>query len=219
MVADAVLPKPLFHEYETPPVAVTLIEVVVHVNSVTPVLLVMPAIGAVVFDVTMMLAVEVQPLAPVTVTVYVPADVIEADAALPKPLFHEYETPPVAVTLIEVVVHVNSVTPVLLVIPAIGAVVFDVTVMLAVDEQPLELFAVTVYVPADVMVADAVLPKPLFHEYETPPVAVTLIEVVVHVNSVTPVLLVIPAIGAVVFDVTVMLAVEVQPLAPVTVTV
>jgi hypothetical protein len=205
--------------YETPPVAVTLIEEVVHVNSVVSALFVIAAVGVFMLDVTVMLAVEVQPLVFVTVTVYVPADVMLADAALPKPLFHEYETPPVAVTLIDVVVHVNSVTPVLLVIPAVGATVFDVTVMLAVEVQPLVFVTVTVYVPADVMVADAVLPKPLFHEYETPPVAVTLIDVVVHVNSVTPVLLVIPAVGAVVFDVTVMLAVEVQPLAPVTVTV
>ena len=69
MLAVAALPKPLSHEYESPPVAVTLMDVVVHVNSVTPVLLVMPAVGAVVFDVTTMLAVEVQPLAAVTVTV------------------------------------------------------------------------------------------------------------------------------------------------------
>jgi hypothetical protein len=69
MVADAALPKPLFQAYESPPVAVTLIDDVVHVNSVTPVLFVMPTVGAVVFDVTVMLAVEVQPLALVAVTV------------------------------------------------------------------------------------------------------------------------------------------------------
>ena len=51
-------------------------------------LLVIPAVGAVVFDVTVMLAAEVHPFDPVTVTVYVPADVMVADAALPKPLFH-----------------------------------------------------------------------------------------------------------------------------------
>ena len=37
--------------------------------------------------------------------------------------------PPVAVTLIDVVAHVSSVEPVLFVIPAVGAVVFDVTVI------------------------------------------------------------------------------------------
>ena len=82
-----------------------------------------------------MLAVDEQPFAPVAVTVYVPADVIEADAALPKPLFHAYETPPVAVTLIDVVVHVNSVTPVLLVIPAVGNA-FTTTVAVEVDTHP-----------------------------------------------------------------------------------
>ena len=39
-------------------------------------LFVISALGAAVFDVIAMLAVDVQPLAPVTVTVYVPADVI-----------------------------------------------------------------------------------------------------------------------------------------------
>jgi hypothetical protein len=163
IVALALLPNPLFQAYESPPVAVTLIDGVVHVNSVTPVLLVMPAVGAVEFDVTVMLAVEVQPLALVAVTVYVPADVMVADAALPKPLFQAYESPPVAVTLIDDVVHVNSVTPVLLVMPAVGAVEFDVTVMLDVEVHPFDPVTVTVYVPADVMVADAALPKPLFH--------------------------------------------------------
>ena len=163
-----------------------------------------------------MLAVEVQPLAPVAVTVYVPAAVMLADAALPKPLSHEYELPPVAVTLIDVVVQVNSVTPVLLVIPAVGAVVFDVTVMLAVEIQPLAPVTVTVYVPADVILADAALPNPLSHEYELPPVAVTLIDVVVHVNSVTPVLLLMPAVGKA-FTTTVVVEVDRHPKASVVV--
>ena len=60
-------------------------------------------------------------------------------------------------------VHVNSVVSPLLVIAAVGAVVFDVTVMLAVDEQPFAFDTVTVYVPADVIEADAALPKPLSH--------------------------------------------------------
>ena len=49
-------------------------------------------------------------------------------------------------------------------IAAVGATVFDVTVMLAVDVQPLALVTVTVYVPAEVIVASAPLPKPLLHE-------------------------------------------------------
>ena len=66
------LDVPFDHEYEVPPVAVTLIDVVEHVNTVEAVLLVIPAVGAVIFWVTVMLAVEVHPFDPVTVTVYVP---------------------------------------------------------------------------------------------------------------------------------------------------
>jgi hypothetical protein len=91
--------------------------------------------------------------------------------------------------------------------------------MLEFEVQPLAPVTVTVYVPADVMVADAVLPKPLFHEYETPPVAVTLIEEVKQLRTVVPVLFVIAAVGAVVFEVIVTLELAVHPLAPVTVTV
>ena len=66
-VADE--PKLLLQEYDVPPVAVTLIAVVEHVNSVTPVVLVMLAVGKVLFIVVVTAAVEVQPFVPVTVTV------------------------------------------------------------------------------------------------------------------------------------------------------
>jgi len=66
-----------------------LIVGVVHVNTVVPVLFVIPAVGVVIFLVTVMLAVDVQPLAPVTVTVYVPGAVMLADADEPKLLLHE----------------------------------------------------------------------------------------------------------------------------------
>ena len=69
MLAVADEPKLLLHEYETPPVAVTLIAVLEHVNSVEPVLFVIAAVGTVIFCVAVMLDVEVQPLAAVTVTV------------------------------------------------------------------------------------------------------------------------------------------------------
>ena len=103
-------------------------------------------------------------------------------------------------------------------IPAVGATVFDVTIMLAVDEQPLVPVAVTVYVPADTIVAVATLPKPLFHEYESPPVAVTLIDDVVQLNSVTPVLLMMPAVGNA-FTTTVAVEVDTHPKASVVVNV
>ena len=70
---DAAVDAPLLHAYPTPPVAVTLIAVVVHVNSMVPSLLVIPAVGAMLSIVVVTAAVEVQPLVPVTVTVYVPA--------------------------------------------------------------------------------------------------------------------------------------------------
>ena len=123
----------------------------------------MPALGAVVFDVIVMLAVDVQPFAFDTVTVYVPAALKLCEASVPRLLLHEYESPPVAVTLIDVVVQVNSVTPVLLLIPAVGTATSCVVVMLAVDVQPLEPVTVTVYVPGAVMLAEAELPKPPSH--------------------------------------------------------
>jgi hypothetical protein len=60
---------PFDHEYVPPPVAVKLIVVVVQVNTVVEVLLVMPAVGAVVFCVIVTALVAVHPLLPVTVTV------------------------------------------------------------------------------------------------------------------------------------------------------
>jgi hypothetical protein len=137
----------LLHTYEVPPVAVTLIAVLVQVSSVEPVVLVIPAGGAVVFEVTVILAVDVQPLALLTVTVYVPGAVILASADVPSDPLHEYEVPPVADTLIAVVEHVSIVEPVLLVMPAVGNEFID-TVVDAVDVHPEASVAVTVYVPA-----------------------------------------------------------------------
>ena len=82
--------------------------------------MVIPADGAVISCVTVMLEVAVQPFDPVTVTVYVPGAVMEADALFPNPPSQLYAWPPVAVTLIEVNAHVKTVEPVLLVIPAVG---------------------------------------------------------------------------------------------------
>ena len=72
--------------------------------------------------------------------------------------------------------------------------------------------------PGAVILAAADEPKLLLHEYVEPPVAVTLIAVLEQFNTVDPVLLVIPAVGAVISCVTVMLDVAVQPLVPVAVT-
>jgi hypothetical protein len=98
----------------------------------------------------------------------------------------------------DVVVQFNSVVPVLLVIAVTGGVDVCVIVIDAVDEQPLVLVTVTVYIPGAVArYAAAVLTtlEPLDHEYVLPPVPVKLIDVTVEVNTVVLVLLRIPAIG------------------------
>ena len=55
-------------------------DVVVQVSTVVAVLFVMPAVGAVVFCVMVIELVAVQPLLPVTVTVYVPGAVTDKSA-------------------------------------------------------------------------------------------------------------------------------------------
>src|SRR5690606_16395457 len=105
----------------TPPVAVTLIEFVEQFSSVVMLLFIIPAVGTSSSFVMVMLVLAVQPLAPVTTTVYVPGApklLFALDGVAPP--FHESLTPPVAVTLIEVRLHVSSSVPVLLVIAAIG---------------------------------------------------------------------------------------------------
>jgi hypothetical protein len=102
---------------------------------------------------------------------------------------------------------------------AVGTAIFCVIVRLSVEVQPFAAVAVTVYVPAAVMLADAEVPKLLLHAYAEPPVAVTLIAVLEQVNKVDPVLFVILAVGAIIFCVIVMLVVDVQPFNPVAVTV
>ena len=107
---------------------------------------------------------------------------------------HRYVPPPVAVSEILVWEQVSSVEPVLLVIPAVGFDMSCVITTLSVSVHPLDLVTVTVYVPVDVRVLAAVVDA-LSQLYVPPPVAVTLIEVVLQVNSVVLVLLVIPAVG------------------------
>ena len=61
--------EPSLHEYDAPPTAVTFIVLVVQFSSVTPVLLVMEAVGTLLSLVIVIADVAVQPLAEVTVTV------------------------------------------------------------------------------------------------------------------------------------------------------
>jgi hypothetical protein len=119
----------------------------VQLSIVVPVLLVMPAVGTPVSFVMVMPASELHPLAAVTVTVYVPAAVIERPATVDMtvdPSVHEYVCPPVAVTLMAVMLQVSSVVPLLLVMPAVGAVLSFVMVMPASELHPLDPVTVTV---------------------------------------------------------------------------
>ena len=167
----------------------------------------------------------VQPLLPVTVTVYVfAADKLLAAVPGVEPPLQAYEAAPagVAVTLIAVVEQFKTVLPVLLVIAAVGGVVFWVIVMEDVLVQPFVPVTVTVYVfAADKLLAAVPGVEPPLQAYEVAPagVAVTLIAVVEQFKTVLPVLFVIAAVGGVVFWVMVILAVFVQPLPPVTVTI
>ena len=63
--------------------------VLAQVNTVDPVLLVIPVVGVEISLDTVKLDVAVQPFAPVTVTVYVPAAVMLAFADDPRLLLHE----------------------------------------------------------------------------------------------------------------------------------
>ena len=118
----------------------------------------------VVFCVIATLADAVQPFAPVAVTVYVPAAVTPTFTDEPKLLFQEYESPPVAVKLMAVIEQFNNAEPVLLVIPTFGPAIFCVTVTPDVAVHPLAAVTVTVYVPGEVMLADADDPKLLLHK-------------------------------------------------------
>ena len=62
----------------------------------------------------------------------------------------------------EVVLQVRVVA--LLLIPAFGAELFSVMVIVSVSEQPLAAVAVSVYVPALVMFTELLVPKALLQE-------------------------------------------------------
>jgi hypothetical protein len=78
----AVVPKLFDHKYVPPPLAVLVTLPVEQVKLAEPEIL---AIGGMIFCVTEVVAVAEQPLLPVTVTVYVPCEVIVAMAFVPKP--------------------------------------------------------------------------------------------------------------------------------------
>ena len=68
ILADSDEPKLLLQEYDAPPVAVKLIAVLVHVNTVDPLLLIILALGANLSDVMVIDSSAVHPFAAVTRT-------------------------------------------------------------------------------------------------------------------------------------------------------
>ena len=69
------------------PLAVSVVDGIVQLNA-SPLLLMIEAPGTAIFCVITKLDVDVHPLLPVTVTVYVPGAVIDAAALLPKLALH-----------------------------------------------------------------------------------------------------------------------------------
>jgi hypothetical protein len=141
-------------------VAERLIEETLQFNSVVPVLLVIPAVGAVVLRVVVAEAVAVQPLLPVTVTVNVPA-ALTVMAEVVAPLLHSYAVPPLAVKVVDGVVQFSA-SPLLVLMLAVGAVLSSVVVALVVAVHPLLPITVTVNVAA-VLTVMAEVVAPIFH--------------------------------------------------------
>jgi hypothetical protein len=197
---------PVLHKYVLPPAAVNVV--------LTPLqIVVMPLILGVGIGltVTACVAVDVQLLALVTVTVYVAFDVgLTVMAAIVAPVLHKYVPPPVAVNVVEPPLQTIDV-PVML---AVGSGL-TVTVLVAVDVQPLALVTVTVYVASAVGLTGIVaVVTPVLHKYVPPPVAVKFVLPPLQITFVP----VIVAVGNG-FTVTACAAVAVQLLPLVTVTV
>lgn len=110
--------------------------------------LVTVTVGTQTSEVTTVLAVAVQPLDCVTVTVYVPVDETVVVAVV-APLLHKYETIEVPVHAVAVAVRVTveavqAVIGPLFVAVSVGVQILEVTVVLAVETQPLDWVTVTV---------------------------------------------------------------------------
>ena len=135
------------------------------------------------------------------------------------PLLHTYVTPVDGLAVNVTLVTAQLKSPLLAAL-AVGAVVFELTVTLAVELQPFALsVTVTVYVPAAVTLFVEVVSPPLLHKYVTPVDGLAVNVTLVTIQLKSPLLTAL-AVGAVVFELTVTLAVELQPLAlSVTVTV
>ena len=150
----AAVVAPLLQEYVPPPVAVKLILVVVHVRTVV-VGAVIAATGAVLFCVIVMDSVSVNPVGPVTVTIYVPGAVTLVVAVV-APLLQEYVPPPVAVKLILGFVQVR-IEVIGELIPAVGGKIqFSVNNAIAIDCKVPQLGSIYEY-----PIVTVVLPVPV----------------------------------------------------------
>ena len=118
--------------------------------------------GAVLSSVVVTLAVDVQPFAPVTVTVHVPA-VVTVIHCVVAPVLHEYDAAPAgAHSVVLGTAHVSA-RPLSFEIDAPGVVLSNVVVTLAVDVQPFAPVTVTDHVPAVDTVMHCVV-APVLHE-------------------------------------------------------
>ena len=141
--------------YVVPPLAVSVVEVPVHIATDAPPLMVGKAL-----TVTVFVPVLIHPLASVPVTVYIV--VVVGLAVMPEPVVavrpvdgdQLYVVPPPAVSVVEVPVHIATDEPPLMVGSA-----FTVTVLVPVLIHPFASVPVTVYA----VVADglAVMPEPV----------------------------------------------------------
>jgi hypothetical protein len=104
----------------------------------------MVAVGIFELAVTISCADEVQPFEPVTVKLYVAGEPMVTVEALPKPLSQLNVPFPFAVTVMVGCVQVRMVVPLLLVIVAVGGVMFLVILMEDVEEHPFVPVTVTV---------------------------------------------------------------------------
>jgi hypothetical protein len=126
----------------------------------SPSLLVMVAPGAILSNVVVTLAVEVQPLAPVIVTVNIPA-VLTVIEGVVAPVDHKKVPLPLAVKVVAGVLQLNA-RPLLLVIDAPGTALSNEVVTLAVDVQLLMPVTVKTYVPGVLTATDGVV-SPVDH--------------------------------------------------------
>ena len=125
--------------------------------SASPLLFAIEAPGSVLSKVVLTLATEVHPLAPVTVTVKVPAVETVIDEVV-APVFHRKDPLPLAVKVVEGMVQLKS-RPLLFAIEAPGSVLSSVVEAVAEDVQPLAPVTVTVNVPdVDMVMAAVVAP-------------------------------------------------------------